>query len=182
MSPSEFKSRFIAGLPKIPAGLDLKPDEFFRFPATVVDKLKISKADKAILTISGLPKDAAPFLSFGFQKKSDILKSMGREFGLPDDVCSRYKMIGFNGSGDMICINDSGDGAVVYLNHDRNMEVVFMNSGVVKLAECLCLFHEFQQSKDGDACRRAIRKVDPKAMGDQSFWRNEIRSFETADD
>lgn len=178
MSSSAFKKRFLASLPEVPAELDLQIDEFVQFPATAVNELKIRKADKAILNVSGLPKQAAPFLSFGFPDEPDMLKPVSRECGLPDDQFGQYKMIGQNGYGDLICIDDSNGGAVVYLNHDRNNEVVFMNSSVSKFAECLCLFSEFRRSRDAGVCRRGIQNADPKAMEESNFWPREISSLE----
>jgi hypothetical protein len=86
-------------------------------------------------------------------------------------------MLGSNGSGDAICVDDSGNGKVVYLNHDNNMEIVLMNTSVTKLAGCLCIFNEFMTNKDRDACQQAMREADPLAMGDHDFWPNEVAGW-----
>src|SRR5437764_714961 len=122
MSPAEFKTRFIASLPDVPPGLGLRLDEFVVFPAAVVEGLNIGDSDKAILTVSGLPRDASPFLSFSLSAAL-VLRPLTEAGGVPDSY-SRYRMIGQNGSGDMICIDEASSGAVVYFNHDRDMAAV----------------------------------------------------------
>jgi SUKH-4 immunity protein len=175
MEPEMFKKRFIQALPDLPPDLDLRLDEFVLFPETEVEVLQIPKDDKLILTASGLPKDAAPFLSFG-SSRGVFLRRMSA-FGLPKDF-DRFRTIGFNSSGDMICLDEGDGGRVVYLNHDDNMKVVYMNSGIRSLALSLCLYGEFMLNREADVCRAAIRKVDPKAVEPGSFWASEIESKE----
>ena len=74
----------------------------------------------------------------------------------------------------MICIDEENDGAVVYLNHDRHMQVVFMNSNVTAFATVLCLFAELMRNKDAESCRRGIQEIDPTAMTSGNFWPSEV--------
>lgn len=174
MSPDEFKARYIASLPDVPADLGLRLDDFVVFPAAAVDGLNIGNLDKSILTVSGLPRDASPFLSF---RRPDalVLQPLSKVGGVPDSYV-RYRMIGQNGYGDMICIDEATNGTVVYLNHDRDLEVVFINSNVTALAQSLCYFAEFMKDKDAEVCGRAIRGADPPAMASGRFWPAEIDS------
>ncbi|MDZ4781334.1 MAG: SUKH-4 family immunity protein [Planctomycetia bacterium] len=146
--------------------------EFVRFPISLVQNLMIRPPDKAILSESGLPNQASPFLSFGLSPK-DMLQRLSDGYGL-DASYDRYSMIGHNGSGDMICIDEQNEGSVVYLNHDNNMQVVFMNSSVTALAECLCILAVFMRSKDATECRDALQRADSSAMRSGTFWPNEI--------
>ena len=177
MTPAEFKLRFTAALPDVPPDLKLQLGQFVCYPAEAVGRLQIGEAARAILIDSGLPRSAPPFLSFGFRDQSDLLKPLGQVSGPPDARYDRYRMIGFNGSGDMICVDEEDRGAVVYLNHDNNMEVVLMNSDVEKLAECLCVFAESKRRKDWVACRDSISRIDPRAIKDQTFWWRAINQF-----
>jgi hypothetical protein len=88
----------------------------------------------------------------------------------PDSVA-----IGHNGSGDMICIDQAATGAVVYYNHDNQMQRVFMNSSILQFAECLCLFSEFMRTKDAETFARHVELVDSPALAAGSFWPNEVR-------
>ena len=49
MSPTQFKSRFIASLPATPPELELHLDAFSTFPASLVDQLNISDMDRSII-------------------------------------------------------------------------------------------------------------------------------------
>ena len=80
----------------------------------------------------------------------------------------------FRSCGDMICIDESDNGSVVYFNHDWNMERVFMNSSILSLAYSLCIYLEFQQTRDVEECRRKIGIYDRRAMDSNSFWADEI--------
>lgn len=174
MAPHEFKRRYIASLPHLPPGVELHLDEFVVYSEEDVFKLSIPDADKELLTKCGLPRDVAPFLSFGLTP-ADRLRPFSEVYGLPESF-GRYRMVGHNSSGDMICLDEATFGRVVYLNHDRGMEVVFMNSSVLALAECLCAFGEFMLDRDPEACREKIRKADPPAMEPGSFWPGEINT------
>ena len=113
---------------------------------------------------SELPKAASPFLNFGLRDEA-LLQPASVFGGLPESY-NRYLMIGHNGNGDMICI-DQESGAV---NHDNNMDVVFMNSSVTALAHSLCVFSEQMGGRDADACCREILEIDPAAISRGSFW------------
>jgi len=166
VTPSEFKSRFISSLPPIPEDIDLALDEFVSFPAHCVEALKISDNDRRLLRDCGLPADASPFLSFGLSAERVLMPL--KDF--PESVA-----IGHNGCGDMICIDQSADGAIVYYNHDNKMKRIFMNSSLQQFAESLCLFAEFMQTKDGESFARRLRASDPHAVATGAFWLNEVQ-------
>src|SRR5262245_16094323 len=122
ITPQEFKTRYLENIPLLPPDLpELRRrfEEFIHFPDSVVQGLNISQSDKAILSSSGLPKSAAPFLAFGLSPDR-ILQPLSNALELSDSY-SRFRMIGHNGSGDMLCIDEQDEGSVVYLNHDNNM-------------------------------------------------------------
>ena len=83
-----------------------------------------------------LPVPAVPWLTFGPQP--GLLEAL-RDSGDPPPGTDGYVEIGFNESGDPICI-EASTGAVWYLNHDDGFRAVFVNSSVGQLAEFLLLF------------------------------------------
>ena len=143
-----------------------------RFPLTALPRchaatLRIHNADRAFLTDSGLPEDAAPFLSFGL----DADRALMPLYGFPDSV-----MIGHNGCGDAICVDQADDGAVVYYNHDNNMQRIFINSSIAAFAASLCAYSSFMRTKDADAFRLEISTIDQVASGPGSFWVSEMEN------
>lgn len=167
MTPSEFKSRFIELLPPIPPEIDLTLDEFVTFPPDRAAALRIPDSERAFLTDSGLPVAAAPFLSFGL----DSERALAPLDGFPDSV-----MIGHNGSGDMICIDQSDGGAVVSYNHDNRMQRVFINSSLSQFARSLCAYSSFMRTKDADAFRAAMSEIDAAGRAPESFWLPEMEA------
>jgi hypothetical protein len=161
MNPSEFRVRYINLLPSIPLGLDLDIGEFVYYPTEKIAKLNILQADKDLLEKSGLPSNAAPFLSFNL--RSDIMLEVLME-------SPHCKMLGHTGYGDIICIDESDRGSIVCFNHDREMARVFVNSSIRSLAYSLCSYLEFKRTHNINACRMSIGEYDRQAMEENSFW------------
>ena len=90
---------------------------------------------------------------------------------IPDSV-----MIGHNGCGDAICVDQAEGGAVVYYNHDNHMQRVFMNSSLAAFAASLCAYSSFIRTKDADAFRAAMSTIDPAASVPGSFWLSEMEN------
>ena len=79
-------------------------------------------------------------------------------------------MIGSDGAGNPICV-EQGTGAVVLLDHeDRFLTRQFVNSGVSQLAECLLAY---MGERDPERFRGVVRAIDPAALAERSFWWHE---------
>ena len=113
MEPSEFKRQWEIG-----------SDTLIVFPADYVAPAPIPNEAKHFLLAAGLPRDAAPFLSFA---------PASRPWGLPDCL-----EIGANGSGDPITI--MANGAVLYRNHDAGFAGCYINRDLPTLAASLLRF------------------------------------------
>jgi hypothetical protein len=124
----------------------ITPDEFRRafarvglvlFTEAAVLPLPIAKQDADWLVRVGLPRSAAPCLSFGGKDEVNIptLNELWRVEG-----GSQYRILGSNGSGDPVAIDTATAGEIVYLNHDNHFERVFINSSVTQLAESLLAY------------------------------------------
>jgi hypothetical protein len=166
MTPHDFKPRFLAALPTMPAGLDLHWDEFVVFENSVLSDL--AQEDIDFLTTQGLPHDAPPFLSFTAYTRHEIEQRL-ETFVLPENIFP----IGHNGSGDILAI-DKNLRDVVYFNHDANNLRVFINSTLLQFAECLCVFQEHLKSESMHQCLAAIAAVDSAAAKASSMWHSEI--------
>jgi hypothetical protein len=165
-------------------------ESLVRFQQEVVDQLRIPLASKVFLVKAGLPKDAAPFMSFGPGLRGKSLVSVSEEWNLPVHFGS-YRMIGSTGTGDPVCVDESANGVIICLNHDREFETVFINSSVAHLAECLLVYREFvsrvieQNGKEAYSSGNIggelkawvaseIRRVDEPALRKACFWENEM--------
>lgn len=154
--------------------------------------VSMSDADKRFLIEAGLPDSAAPFLSFESPERGPLPTVM--EIWHQDDRFRRYRIIGFNGSGDPLALDDGAEGEVVYLNHDNYFQRVFVNSSVRQLAECLLLYREMvddaitTNGKDALLERRIpskgrlrleqdLRRTDRKAMEAHCMWWDELQAL-----
>lgn len=122
-----------------------------------------------------LPAEAAPCLTFDRATRPAPLWQV---FGIPSqwsgterERLAPYQMIGSDGAGNPICI-ENGTGAVVLLDHeDRFRTRQFVNSSVRHLAECLLAY---MGEHDPERFRTAVTAVDPAALIERSFWWHEV--------
>ncbi|MDB5339702.1 MAG: hypothetical protein JWN70_5321 [Planctomycetaceae bacterium] len=166
MAKLDFRRRFLAGLPAIPAELGLRLDEFVQFDTSTVHLL--DSEDATLLLAQGLPHDASPFLSFEAYS-SEQLDSRFETFG----VSKSYFPIGHNGSGDVLAI-DLNTREVVYFNHDLEDARVFVNSSLIQFLECLCIFQEHLTQETMASCLADIATSDHKATAPGALWHNEV--------
>jgi hypothetical protein len=118
-----------------------RKEKMCRYSIAQLSNPRLLNATIDFLVECGMPETCAPMLSFDNWGKKTIpsLKNIfHRDFEWLDD----YIHIGDNNSGDPICI-DLNSNAIIYLNHDNNFEVFFINSSVEKLAKSLIAYTDF---------------------------------------
>ena len=160
-------------------------DELLTFERSTLERLNVNPEHIDFLTQTGLPKDAAPFLTF-----ENELQTLNEIYGL-DELRSLTKIvIGRDGAGDPICIELTNQRIYVY-DHEDHFEPRFMNSSVTELFKFLTLFKAFAErlinDKGEDAFIDAnftddelleliskLRFIDPTAVEPSTFWNDEI--------
>lgn len=151
-------------------------ETLLRFPPESLADLKISVDARNFLIEAGLPDSAAPFLSFEVPKDGSLPR-VSQAWQLPETY-NPFRVIGFNGSGDPICLDENAFGAVIFLNHDNHFERVLMNSSVLQLAESLLVFRGCVQkrltSELGAQCSEELQRIDEIAWQQSNFWREEV--------
>lgn len=172
-TPAEFRRRLEDAAPEIPADLGIQFPDWAPFPAAIVDYLKLSDTDRALLLETGLPREASPFLTFGgaLENLRELQPHLGQAF-------APFRVLGSNGSGDLI-VADERDGRVLYHNHDSGMDEVFINSSITQLAESICLFQEGMSSGWRVDFLKALAEVDHRASRDGCMWPIEYRAAAT---
>jgi hypothetical protein len=132
------------------------------------------------LTRVGLPRSAAPGLDFGVDSERDlptVAEFFGGAPGVP--VGDRFRVIGTNGSGDPVAIDCLESGAIVYLNHDKRYERVFINSSVRQLATSLAAFATMiAAARQANGPRAYIDRNVPPAL--VTVLRDEVSSADAA--
>jgi hypothetical protein len=141
--------------------------ELISFSAEAVAGLRIPEEQRAFLLQPGLPKQAAPYLDFGGKYNFEI-PSVAEQWRA-GEAFRRYRIIGANGFGDPVCLDEAADGAVVYLNHDDEMKRRFMNSNVQCLAFSLLAFR--------DVVRETLKSGGPDAWLDNNIPSEVVDQF-----
>ncbi len=106
----------------------------------------------------------------------------------------RYRILGSDGSGNPICIDEEHRSSVVVLEHDGGFRVQFMNSSVPQLAECLLAYRDFwgrlrAAGADDDFIdyRRLpkdikewicaeLERIDKAGFAKGTFWASQVRT------
>lgn len=174
ISAHDFKQRWQAG------GEDI----LVPFPATSLEDVRIPENAKAFLIEAGLPADAAPFLSFELPKKGPLPRVPEKLWHLTPDY-ARFRIIGSNGAGDPICLDEETEGQVIYLNHDNYFERLLINSSVFTLAECLLAFRAFLADTTPLTQERigllmgCLRRIDSEPCEPGGFWDRACKALDS---
>ncbi len=163
-------------------------NELLTFDRLTLERLNISVQQTNFLTETGLPKEAAPFLSF-----ENDLKSLNEIYELEEPDFQTKIEIGSDGSGDPICL-DLTNQQIYAFDHEEDFKPRFMNTSVVELFKFLSLFKEFGEQliseKGEDAfidcdfsdeelfeLTTKMRLLDSTAFEPSTFWQGEIESM-----
>ncbi len=170
MTPTGFKSRYIASLPDVPEELreELDLERFVTFDPQVVAACELNSQDAAILTEVGLPNSASPWLTFDLDPKRRLS---------PIEGFPQMLAVGSNAYGDFVCLDMDANGEVVYINHDNLNARVLINSSVSALAESFCLYLTHRHKGEPVDLLAAIGSFDPDAIAADTFWHHESISL-----
>ena len=163
-------------------------DELLTFKQSALERLNINTEHINFLTEVGLPKDAAPFLTF-----ENELKSLNQLYELNESDFQTKIVVGSDGAGDPICFELTNQ-RIYACDHEDDFEPRFMNSGVTELFKFLSLFKAFVEhlinEKGEDAFIDAnftddellelttkLRFIDPTALEPSTFWNEEFETM-----
>lgn len=180
LSPTDFVARWGA-------------DQLVCFPAKAVDGLPLAAEDKAFLVQAGLPTDAAPFLTFGTAESAE-LPTVADQWGASTEF-DRYRVIGSDGAGNPIALDEQSAGEVVRLDHENRLARALMNTTARQLAESLLAYRKlvqdtqaefgpdaFLDGKTSAAARKNLKdeltRIDPAAVKPGSFWFGELQNLD----
>ena len=155
--------------------------------------LGLSEKSIEFLKNAGLPKSAAPFLSFATDS-DDIYKGIHKltefyEFLEPE--FQKYIVIGDCNDGDHIVINIENNDQIEHLDHEDYFSSRPFNTNIYKLAESLVAYRNFVervQKENGedafmnsdftneqfDILKSDLNAADSKIMENNGFWAEQI--------
>jgi hypothetical protein len=164
----------------------VKRDRLIAFPESSLSDVRLPANARAFLIEVGLPAEAAPFLCFE-PPATGTLERVSAVCHQPP-AFDRYRIIGWNGSGDPVCLDEEAGGQIVYLNHDNRFLRVLMASSVFTFAECLVQFRDLIVGSGSNTALIAperfeellerLRNIDPAACEKDGYWQRELKSFQ----
>lgn len=92
------------------------------------------------------------------------------EFRVPVEIDSEHVYVGFNNYGDRIAVVKS-TGHVVYINHDFNNQIKYMNRDAVSLFRSICAFAGMKTDHKDFVAK--VGAIDPKAIHENNWWYRE---------
>jgi hypothetical protein len=143
------------------------------------------------LTISGLPVQAPPFLSFA--KDTDDyyegISTLTKQYDFLAPEFTKFVSIGYDAGGNPIVINTDND-QVEWLDQENEFSSRFMNSSITHLTEFLIIYRDFilnmievngeeayQEAQFTDEqfamLKEKMIQADSKAL-DKGFWKEEL--------
>lgn len=159
-----------------------------------LNRFELTRETVAFLSATGLPRDAAPFLSFvGDYNPNDRYSSISLLtdwFDFLEPAYNQFVVIGSDGNGNIIAINTAKDCIVEWLDHEDYFSARFMNSSVTQLANCLLCYRSFLKVTNGnksadelfnthftdeqfDTLKDILENIDRRTVND-GFWQEEL--------
>jgi hypothetical protein len=183
LTPNQFVQRWHSEI--LAKRADRDDEQLATLPSRDVgDFPRLPEAARQFLAEAGLPKSCAPFLSF--DDLAHGLRHVWHVFSpgqwKPEEKhgLENYAMIGSDGSGNPICV-DERDGRIVAIEHELlfstsagERRVMFVNSSVAQLAQCLLLV----AAHASNTGLEAIKQIDESAAAPGTFWSYETMDFE----
>jgi hypothetical protein len=164
-----------------------------RFGKKTLERLVLADEDKEFLAQAGLPESAAPFLNFDVPTSGE-LPTVADTWDQPKEF-RRYRVIGGDGSGNPLAIDEQSKGEVVCLDHESDFARVFMNKTIRQFAESLLAYQKMVRdavaANGQDAylngqvpvaareeLKRELARIDPAAIAAGCFWHAELQNLD----
>ena len=166
------------------------------FSARRIEKLGFNDSTATFLKTFGLPKVAAPFLSFSKdndEKYEGILK-LTDYFDFLETGFENYIVIGSTGNGDEIVIDIKDDCKIKVLDHEDNFTEEFANNSIDKFANGIIIYQDFVKTvikENGEDAlidckyndshindlKQKMISNDKDSMNQSCFWSLEIEEL-----
>ncbi|MGV7107586.1 hypothetical protein [Flavobacterium sp. U410] len=172
MNPTEFKNIWLNN--------DL--ETWSEFPNEQIEKSNLNDLTKEVLKI-GFPNSAAPFLDFGLISFDNIFTNIHDYYSDSDlDINTKnYWIIGFENSGNLICVDTSKNDQIIIVDHEQDFEVLeVMNKNIIELGKSLLLYRNFIENVNSefgeDGFFDSLYSLNHVKSLEQEFNKNNINS------
>jgi hypothetical protein len=181
LTPDEFTAQW--------AGTD--HESLRKYPTDAVATLVIPAEEQLVLRDYGLPASTAPYLEF--EAPRTAFQTVAEAFEGPEKL-ARFRIIGSNGEGNPIVIDEQDQGAILVLDQEDGFRRMIMNRSVTQLVESLLAYRLMVRAAVAEhgenaffenqippaaveALANELRRIDPEAMKRNRFWSQEIENL-----
>ncbi|WP_339697121.1 hypothetical protein [uncultured Roseivirga sp.] len=164
-------------------------DELIHVSNSTLYKLPFSELTKEFLNKGFIEV----FCDLAFDYLKGEIQLVSDMWDLDHEEYKDVYAIGFNGSGDPICIDVLDDEKLIYLNHDNDFEEVYINKNIERFSEMVVRVSHFDKTKtkvlenslwthdftdeNFDKLKNDLKLIDPLAFEiESSFWRYHIEN------
>ncbi|MVN79239.1 hypothetical protein GO988_23145 [Hymenobacter sp. HMF4947] len=165
-------------------------EPLFAYPPEVLARLGIAPATQALLATVGLPRTAAPYLSFDAS-----LERVSTLYNLPS-AFAQFVQLGTDGLGNPIVLNTSRNASVEWLDHDKGFATHYINCSLQAFMVSLVAYRRFIEdllaTRGEDAyldadftdeqltvLQQRLTEADAQALMEGGFWQLEISTLLT---
>ncbi|WP_085990922.1 SUKH-4 family immunity protein [Oceanobacillus senegalensis] len=165
---------------------------FVHYDESSIDSYNLSDETKEFLIKAGLPESAPPFLTFESSTDGGGVRLTEKNNTL-GEMYKKFIYIGYNGSGNPVCIDETNS-KLVYIDYDNENNNVFINSSISSFVESLLVYVDFIKKVKATNGRRAylqknatkelldwikhsLYQIDAISSSQGSFWKEELDSF-----
>jgi SUKH-4 immunity protein len=185
MTPTTFKSKWTQN------GNTLLP-----LSHNTVLNLGLTVETIEFLTVAGLPKGAAPYLSFVQEcdRGTLAINKLTAIYDLPESEFEKFVCIGSDVSDNPIVINTNANDSIMWLDHEDFFTSRFVNNSIHQLAHVLILYKEFIERiliENGEDAyldgefnddqfayfKGKIEEADGNALAAGTFWSEELETL-----
>jgi len=134
------------------------------------------------LSMVGLPKEAAPYLTFNISTFPAFV-SPDDLFDLERPELSDWFIIGETSNSDPVCIDPLNAYRICYVETENDFNPVFMNSSLDTMAICIYMYEKFIEQfsdeesdslhftdSDWEYFKKQFTEIDPEAVKEGTFW------------
>jgi hypothetical protein len=169
-------------------------DNLSQIPFDILALFELSPATCNFLNKSGLPNQAAPFLSFcnATDDKFHGINKLTYQYDFLEPYFEKYIVIGSCNDGDPIVINTEKNDQIECLDHDDYFSPSFFNTSIYTLAHSLLAFRDFIftiERENGEEAvmnndftdsqfetlKNDLLSADEMAVDINSFWYNTLQ-------
>ena len=159
---------------------------------TTTASLPLNSQTKLFLKRAGLPRDAAPFLSFELDEANELaLGWLRTKYPHLSTSFEKYVHLGVDGGGNPLVIDAEKEDTILWLDHEDLFKAYYINKNIKHFGFCLLVYRDFvlevnkdlnddqffdEAFTDGqfNKLKSALLAMDDSVLKASGFWAEQL--------